>query len=198
MLKTRMFLTAVLAMLLLGMVQAADERIKPFFLAGVQGDNMASVVDATKQKLTAAGFGIVGEYSPYAGVTIIGVTNGALIQAAGETEFGVFGAAQIDEQTAKVHVPHQHANGRHDDVVDKRADDFAEGATNDDAHGHINHVATHGKFLEFFKHVISPYVSGLVVHQILGFLRCFIFSSIGSLAGSLGCRILALLHGCIR
>jgi hypothetical protein len=94
MLKTRMFLTAVLSMLLLGMVQAADERIKPFFLAGVQSGDMASVVDATKQKLTAAGFGVVGEYSPYAGVTIIGVTNGDLIQAAGETEFGVFGVAQ--------------------------------------------------------------------------------------------------------
>ena len=94
MLKTRMFLAAVLSMLLLGMVHAADERIKPFFLAGMQSSDMASVVDATKQKLTAAGFGIVGEYSPYADVTIIGVTNGALIQAAGETEFGVFGVAQ--------------------------------------------------------------------------------------------------------
>ena len=94
MLKTRLFLTVVLSMLLLGMVQAADERIKPFFLAGVQGDDMATVVAATKQKLTAAGFGIVGEYSPYADVTIIGVTNGDLIQAAGETDFGVFGAAQ--------------------------------------------------------------------------------------------------------
>lgn len=94
MLKTRMFLTAVLSMLLLGMVQAADERIKPFFLAGMQNGDMATVVSATKQKLAAGGFEVVGEYSPYTDVTIIGVTNAALKQAAGETEFGVFGAAQ--------------------------------------------------------------------------------------------------------
>ena len=92
MLKFRMILTAVMSVLLIGAVQA--EAIKPFFLADVQNGDMASVVNATKQKLTGGGFEVVGEYSPYADVTIIGVTNAALKQAAGETEFGVFGAAQ--------------------------------------------------------------------------------------------------------
>ena len=92
MLKFRMILTAVMSVLLIGAVQA--EAIKPFFLAEMQNGDMASVVNATKQKLTGGGFEVVGEYSPYADVTIIGVTNDALKQAAGETEFGVFGAAQ--------------------------------------------------------------------------------------------------------
>lgn len=93
MLKLRFFLTAALSLLLLGAVQAA-EGIKPFFLAGAQNGDMASVVSATKQKLTAGGFEVVGEYSPYADVTIIGVTNAELKKAAGETDFGVYGAAQ--------------------------------------------------------------------------------------------------------
>jgi len=93
MLKFRTILTAALSLLLIGAVQAA-EPIKPFFLAEMQNGDMASVVNATKQKLTAGGFEVVGEYAPYADVTIIGITNDALKQAAGETEFGVFGAAQ--------------------------------------------------------------------------------------------------------
>lgn len=93
MLKTRLFLTAALLLLLIGAVQAA-EGIKPFFLAGVQNGDMTSVVSATKQKLTTAGFEVVGQYSPYADVTIIGVTNDELKNAAGETDFGVYGAAQ--------------------------------------------------------------------------------------------------------
>ena len=93
MLKLRFVLTAALSLLLLNAVQAA-EGIKPFFLAGVQNGDMASVVSATKQKLTAGGFEVVGQYSPYADVTIIGVTNAELKKAAGETDFGVYGAAQ--------------------------------------------------------------------------------------------------------
>ncbi len=93
MLKIRCVLTAALSLLLFSAVSAA-EGIKPFFLAGIQGGDMASVVTATKQKLANGGFEVVGEYSPYAGVTIIGVTNDELKKVAGETEFGVYGVVQ--------------------------------------------------------------------------------------------------------
>ncbi len=93
MLKFRIFLTTALSLLLFSAVHAA-EGIKPFFLAGVQSGDMTTVVAGTKQKLTAGGFEVVGEYSPYAGVTIIGVTNDELKKVAGETEFGVYGVVQ--------------------------------------------------------------------------------------------------------
>ncbi len=46
-----------------------------------------------RSSLTAAGFEIVGEYSPYADAQIIAISNAALRSAAAESDFGGYGAA---------------------------------------------------------------------------------------------------------
>lgn len=66
---------------------------RPFFLAS-KGSDYQGAISATKQKLTTAGFEIVGEYSPYTGATIIIVTNDALKSNAKATEFGGYGVIQ--------------------------------------------------------------------------------------------------------
>lgn len=83
----------LLALLLSTGLQAA-EMLKPFVLADDQGADMATAISTAKQKLTDAGFTVVGEYSPYANATIIAVTSDALKATAAKTEYGVFGAAQ--------------------------------------------------------------------------------------------------------
>ena len=59
-------------------------------------DHAAGTVNAVagdvKGKLTGAGFEVVGEYSPYAGAHVIGVTNDALKGHAAKSERGGYGA----------------------------------------------------------------------------------------------------------
>ena len=92
MIKLKLILAALLSVMVLGTAQA-DEKLKPFILASIQDGDVASVTTAVEGKLKSAGFEVPGKYSPYAGVTIIGVTDDALKQAAAKTDFGVFGAA---------------------------------------------------------------------------------------------------------
>ena len=72
----------------------ADEILMPFVLAGTSDGDVKSVAAEVKSKLTAGGFEVVGEYSPYKDADIIIVTNDALKQAAAKSEFGAYGAAQ--------------------------------------------------------------------------------------------------------
>ena len=76
-----------------GYALAADI-LMPFVLAGTSSDDVKTVSAATKSKLTAAGFEIAGEYSPYDGAHVIVVTNDALKATAAKSEFGAYGAAQ--------------------------------------------------------------------------------------------------------
>ena len=48
----------------------------------------------------------------------------------------------------------QHGDERHDDIAHERGRDLAERAADDDADGHIEHVAAHGKGLELFKKLL--------------------------------------------
>lgn len=84
----------VAASLLMFATATANAALKPFVLASVESGSQADVVAATKKKLSAGGFEVVGEYSPYDNVTIIGVTNDALKTAAAKSKFGAFGAVQ--------------------------------------------------------------------------------------------------------
>ena len=77
-----------------GSASAADTLFKPYFQAASVDGDMAQAVATVKQKLTAAGFEVVGEVSPYAGTTIVVVTNNALKSNAAKTDYGVFGAGQ--------------------------------------------------------------------------------------------------------
>lgn len=72
----------------------ASAKMKPFVLAATQNGDVATVAAATKTKLTAAGFDVVGEYTPYDGATILIATNDALKAIAAKSDFGGYGAAQ--------------------------------------------------------------------------------------------------------
>jgi len=79
-----------------GAVQAA-EKFKPFVLAFKGPADFDAKVDETRDKLTAEGFRVIGEYTPYEGVHvdkahIIIVTNDELIKVAGMSEMGGFAA----------------------------------------------------------------------------------------------------------
>lgn len=85
-----------LAMLLMmvAMVAQADTLLKPFVLASRGAGTVAEKTVQVKSALTAAGFTIAGEYSPYPGASIIVVTNDELKQNAAASEQGGYGAVQ--------------------------------------------------------------------------------------------------------
>lgn len=73
---------------------AADAKIKTFILAEKTKGDVATVVTATKAKLSKAGFDVIGEYSPYSTASILIVTNKTLKDNAAQSDFGAYGAAQ--------------------------------------------------------------------------------------------------------
>lgn len=83
------------AMLTLSTAAMADEALlKPFVLASQSPGTVAEKVAAAKKALTANGFTIAGEYSPYAGADIMVVTSDELKNNAAQSEHGGFGAIQ--------------------------------------------------------------------------------------------------------
>ena len=68
--------------------------IMPFVLAGTTNGDVAAVAAEVKSKVTAAGFEVAGEYSPYSGAHIIIVTSEALKTHASKSDFGAYGAIQ--------------------------------------------------------------------------------------------------------
>ena len=89
-----------LLILLTGLSTASAENFKPFVLSSSAAGDQAAITADTKSKLTAAGFEVVGEYSPYTGANIIIITNDALKKNAAGTDFGGFGAMQRVSVTA--------------------------------------------------------------------------------------------------
>ncbi len=75
-------------------VAAQAELLKPFILGDTPPGDLKQVADAVKLKVTAAGFEIVGSYSPFANAVVICVTNNDLKSAAAKVQDGGFGAAQ--------------------------------------------------------------------------------------------------------
>ncbi len=73
---------------------AAEDLLKPFYLAQVTSGTIKEQAVKTKKQLTQGGFEVVGEYSPYASVLILLVTNKELSEAAKKTPYGVFGVLQ--------------------------------------------------------------------------------------------------------
>ena len=73
----------------------ADEvYLKPFVLASRGAGTVAEKTDQAKAALTAGGFTVVGDYSPYPDARILIVTNDELKKNAAASEHGGFGAAQ--------------------------------------------------------------------------------------------------------
>jgi hypothetical protein len=93
----KLFRTIILALLALSFVMPAmadGNKMKPFVLASKGNGDLKSVAANVKGKLTAAGFQVAGEYSPYDTVSIIAFTNDALKNAAAASEYGAYAAAQ--------------------------------------------------------------------------------------------------------
>jgi hypothetical protein len=73
---------------------ADNERLKPFVLASKGAGTIAEKAEQAKSALTAAGFSVVGDYSPYPDAEILIVTDDELKQNAAASEHGGFGAIQ--------------------------------------------------------------------------------------------------------
>jgi len=91
---TFMKLLILILTLFVSLSAGAAEKLKPFVLATTSSGDITQILTDSKAKLSAAGFEIVGEYSPYKGSHIIVVTNDALKNNARNSEFGGYGAVQ--------------------------------------------------------------------------------------------------------
>lgn len=72
----------------------AAEKLKPFVLASTTTGEPAAVAKDIAAKLSAAGFQIAGQYSPYPAAVVLVVTNDALKSAAAQGSLGGYGAGQ--------------------------------------------------------------------------------------------------------
>jgi hypothetical protein len=84
------------ALLVLGMsnVLADSVMLKPFVLGSRGAGTVAEKSEQAKMALTAAGFSVVGNYSPYSDATVLIVTNDELKKNAAASEHGGFGVVQ--------------------------------------------------------------------------------------------------------
>lgn len=87
-------LTVIAATLFAQLAAADDALLKPFVLASRGAADVAQKVEATRAALAANGFTVVGSYAPYAGATVMAVTNEEMRATAAKSEHGGFGAAQ--------------------------------------------------------------------------------------------------------
>ena len=91
----------------MGSAKLNSSKLRPFVLGLTVNGKMPKVVDATKKRLSKAGFEVVGEYSPYSKASIIIVTNKAMKSQAAKTEFGGYGApirVSVTQTGSKVQV----------------------------------------------------------------------------------------------
>ncbi len=87
-------LLSALLLFSVGNAKAEDELLKPFVLASKGAGTVADKAVQAKAALTAAGFSVVGDYSPYPDADILVVTSDALKANAAASEHGGFGAVQ--------------------------------------------------------------------------------------------------------
>ena len=93
----KLFHKALVAFTLLAFMlsaEAAGEKYKPFVLAFSTNGDIATITKDVRKKLVDAEFEVVGSYSPYAGASILVITNEALKSNAANSEFGGYGAVQ--------------------------------------------------------------------------------------------------------
>lgn len=67
-------------------------RFKPYYLVTAPATDFAEALKQTKDKVTAAGYQVVGEYSALENRSILAITNDKLLALAAKTEFGGYGA----------------------------------------------------------------------------------------------------------
>lgn len=86
-------LLAMLGLFAVTTASADDSKLRPFVLAAISNQDMATALAETRSKLTGAGFEIVGEVQPYPGSHVLVISNAKLRQHATQSEFGAYGAA---------------------------------------------------------------------------------------------------------
>ncbi len=90
----RIVKTLLLSLLAFTTQARADETLMPYVLAySAKGDAVAET-NTVRDKLTKAGFNMVGSYAPYPGATVLAVTSEAMRQAASKDRTGGFGAVE--------------------------------------------------------------------------------------------------------
>lgn len=95
------------AVLLAASAAAQAEVLKPYVLGHPQAGDFSTVVAQVQNALKANGFELVGNYTPYAGATVICATNPELKSAAAKAKNGGFGVAQrvsVTEAKGKIQV----------------------------------------------------------------------------------------------
>jgi len=90
----RNLLLSALLLFGIGNAMAEEVNLKPFVLASKGAGTVAEKAEQAKASLTASGFYVVGNYSPYPDVEILIVTDDELKQNAAASEHGGFGAIQ--------------------------------------------------------------------------------------------------------
>jgi len=70
----------------------AEDRVQPFILASSGSGDFSKVVADTKEKISAAGFEVIGSYVPYDQAEVIVFTNDVLKKVATQSERGGYGA----------------------------------------------------------------------------------------------------------
>ncbi len=76
------------------------EPLQPYVFAYAESGPIDTTAAAVQDKLAAAGFEIVGAFSPYDGAQVIAVTNADLQATAAKSEYGGFGAVEHVSVTA--------------------------------------------------------------------------------------------------
>jgi hypothetical protein len=89
----RLPLSALFIIFLVNVAGADDVLLKPFVLGSRGPGSVAEKAAAVKTALTAQGFTIAGEYSPFPDADVIVATNDELKNTAAKSEHGGFGAA---------------------------------------------------------------------------------------------------------
>jgi len=90
----RNLLLSALLLFGIGNAMAEEVNLKPFVLASKGAGTVAEKAEQAIASLTASGFSVVGNYSPYPDVEILIVTDDELKQNAAASEHGGFGAIQ--------------------------------------------------------------------------------------------------------
>lgn len=72
----------------------AQGSLKPYVLASEGPGTIDEIAASTEEKLSSAGFRIVGRFAPVDGTKVLAITSSTLERAAGSSEYGGYGAVQ--------------------------------------------------------------------------------------------------------
>lgn len=83
----------ILLTLIVSQTAVADDNIRPYVLLEATYETAENAIASVSEQLESQGFTIAGQYSPFSGATVLGITNASLREIAAKTVNGGFGAA---------------------------------------------------------------------------------------------------------